>query len=80
MYKIKTGNSDSELPVFILYIVIASIANQSISSQEETPNAVASIKQIGLTKLRFVPRNDKKSNIFVGTVCTKGFLISVTWG
>jgi hypothetical protein len=36
--------------------------------------------QIGLTELRFVPRNDKKLNIFVGTVRPEGFLIRVTWG
>jgi hypothetical protein len=35
MYKIKTGNSESELPVFILSSVITNIANQPISPQEE---------------------------------------------
>jgi hypothetical protein len=48
--------------------------------EKKTSNAVASIKQIGLTKLRFVPWNDKKSNTFVGTVRPEGFLISVIWG
>jgi hypothetical protein len=55
----------------------ANVANQSVSPREEKSNAVASIKQIGLTKLRFVPRNDKKLNIFAGTVRPEGFLISV---
>jgi hypothetical protein len=46
---------------------------------EEKSNAVAPITQVGLTKLRFVPRNDKKSNIFAGTLLPEGFLIRVTW-
>jgi hypothetical protein len=30
--------------------------------------------------LKFVPPNDKKSNIFAGTVRPEGFLIRVSWG
>jgi hypothetical protein len=66
--------------ILFLSSVITSVANQPISPREEKSNAVASIKQIGLTKLRFVPRNEKKSNIFVGTVRPEGFLLSVPWG
>jgi hypothetical protein len=52
---------------------IRDLLNQSVSSREEKSNAVAPFQQIGLTKLRFVPYDDKKSKIFVFTVRQRGF-------